>query len=37
MRNALDDLYEFEPRGVINLRGKGRMSTAFLTARKRIP
>jgi class 3 adenylate cyclase len=37
MRNALDDLYEFEPRGVINLRGKGRMSTAFLTARKWIP
>jgi class 3 adenylate cyclase len=37
MRNALDHRYEFEPRGVISLRGKGRMSTAFLTARKRAP
>jgi adenylate cyclase len=34
MRDALEDCYEFEPRGVINLRGKGRMMTAFLTARK---
>jgi class 3 adenylate cyclase/signal transduction histidine kinase len=35
MRGALEHRYEFEPRGVISLRGKGRMTTAFLTARKR--
>jgi len=34
MRRALEHRYEFEPRGVISLRGKGRMSTAFLIGRK---
>jgi class 3 adenylate cyclase/signal transduction histidine kinase len=34
VRGALEHCYEFEPRGVIHLRGKGRMTTAFLTARK---
>ncbi len=34
MRIALEPGYEFEPRGTINIRGKGRMATAFLTARK---
>jgi adenylate cyclase len=33
MRGALEHCYEFQPRGIINLRGKGRMKTAFLTAR----
>ena len=31
VRGALEHCYEFEPRGVISLRGKGRMATAFLT------
>jgi class 3 adenylate cyclase/CheY-like chemotaxis protein len=35
MRQSLEHCYEFEPRGNISLRGKGRMTTAFLTARKR--
>ena len=35
MRHSLEHCYEFEPRGIISLRGKGRMTTAFLTARKR--
>ena len=34
VRGALEHCYEFEPRGVISLRGKGRMATAFLTARR---
>jgi class 3 adenylate cyclase len=34
MQHALEHHFEFEPRGVISLRGKGRMRTAFLTARK---
>lgn len=34
VRGALEHCYEFEPRGVISLRGKGRMATAFLTGRK---
>jgi class 3 adenylate cyclase len=34
VRNALEHCFEFEPRGVISLRGKGRMATAFLTGRK---
>jgi class 3 adenylate cyclase/ActR/RegA family two-component response regulator len=34
MQRALEHHYEFEPRGDISLRGKGRMRTAFLTARK---
>jgi class 3 adenylate cyclase len=34
VRGALEHCYEFQPRGVISLRGKGRMTTAFLTGRK---
>lgn len=34
MRRALEHRYEFEPRGTVSLRGKGRMTTAFLTGRK---
>jgi adenylate cyclase len=37
MQRALEHHYEFESRGVISLRGKGRMTTAFLIARKRKP
>jgi class 3 adenylate cyclase len=33
MQRALEQSYEFEPRGVVSLRGKGRMATAFLTGR----
>lgn len=32
-RHALQRQYEFEPRGVIKIRGKGQMATAFLTRR----
>ncbi|MEZ0167632.1 adenylate/guanylate cyclase domain-containing protein [Microvirga sp. TS319] len=35
LRGALENYYEFEPRGVISVRGKGRMTTSFLTARRR--
>jgi class 3 adenylate cyclase len=34
VRGALEHCYEFEPRGIVNIRGKGRMTTAFLTGRK---
>jgi adenylate cyclase len=34
MRRLLDAAYEFEPRGTVSLRGKGRMRTWFLTGRK---
>jgi class 3 adenylate cyclase len=34
VRGALEHCYKFEPRGVVNIRGKGRMATAFLTGRK---
>lgn len=34
MRCALEQRYEFDPRGVISLRGRGRMATSFLTRRK---
>jgi adenylate cyclase len=37
MQRALEHHYDFEPRGLISLRGKGRMTTAFLIARKRKP
>jgi class 3 adenylate cyclase len=35
VRRALDHGYEFEARGAVALRGKGRMRTSFLTGRKR--
>ncbi|MPR10025.1 adenylate/guanylate cyclase domain-containing protein [Microvirga tunisiensis] len=35
LRVALEHRYEFEPRGTINIRGKGRITTAFLTERRR--
>jgi adenylate cyclase len=31
---ALEHRYEFEPRGVVNIRGKGRATTSFLVGRK---
>jgi class 3 adenylate cyclase len=31
---ALQRQYEFEPRGIIKIRGKGQMATAFLTGRR---
>jgi adenylate cyclase len=34
MRRALEHRYELEPRGVINIRGRGKMATAVLTGRK---
>jgi class 3 adenylate cyclase len=33
MCRALEHRYHFEPRGIISLRGKGRMATAFLAGR----
>jgi class 3 adenylate cyclase len=37
MQRALEQSYEFEPRGVVSLKGKGRMRTAFLTGRRHTP
>ncbi len=33
-RRALEHRYELEPRGLINIRGRGKMATAVLTGRK---
>jgi class 3 adenylate cyclase len=37
MCRALEHRYCFEPRGIISLRGKGRMATAFLAGRRQTP
>jgi class 3 adenylate cyclase len=34
IQRALEHRFEFEPRGLVAIRGRGRMRTAFLTARK---
>jgi adenylate cyclase len=36
-RRALEHCYEFEPRGIVDIRGKGKTMTSYLVGRKAIP